>query len=228
MPSDFPRSPKFMKGALVEYKSQFLGPIPNIIVFQYNPDQLSRTLSNRTPMPAGGTEANAGRSRADTFRVEGPPLEDISLSVVLNAADQLEEPEKHPAAVARGVHPALSALELLLYPEEAQVLLNTSLSSAGSAKVARSDVPLVLFIWGLSRVVPVRLTKFSVTEEAFDQRLNPIQAKVELGMRVLSYMDLKNESLGYGVYLATQVQKEVMARLNLANSAEEIADLLPI
>lgn len=225
MPSDFPRSPKFLKGALVVYESQFLGPIPNIIIFQYNPEKLSRTLSLRSPQE---TAEKVGKAKAETLKIEGPPIETFSLSIVINAADQLEQPALHPFAVMKGIHPALSALELLLYPPESQIFENKTLASAGSAEITSSDVPLVLFVWGPSRVVPVRLTSFSVTEEAFDQQLNPIQAKVDLGMKVLTYMELKETSIGYGAYLATQIQKEVMARLNIANNIEHIVGMLPI
>ena len=224
MPSDFPLSPRLLKGALVAYQSQFLGPIPNIIVFQYNPDQLTRTLSHRTPPAMPG---NTGAAREDVLRVKGPPVEDISLSVELDAADQLAEPLLHPQIVAFGLHPALAALELLLYPKSSQVLFNLSLASAGTAEITAEDVPLLLFIWGKSRVLPVRLNSFSITEEAFDQQLNPIQAKVELTMRVLTFMELKETSLGFNAYLATQVQKEALARLNLFNGAEQIRGILP-
>ena len=224
MPSDFPRSPKLLKGAMVAFQSQFLGPIPNVIVFQYNPEQLTRRLEHRSAPPDPG---NVGAAREDTQRVMGPPVENISLTVELDAADQLEEPALHPHVVQSGLTPALSALELLLYPSTAQVLLNQTLQKAGTAQICPADVPMVLFVWGPSRVVPVRLTSFSVTEEAFDQRLNPIRAKVELGMRVLTYMELKETSVGYGAYLATQAQKEVLARLNLVNSAEQVVGMLP-
>jgi hypothetical protein len=224
MPSDFPRSPKFLKGALVAYESQFLGPVPNVIVFQYNPEQLSRSLAQRTPAP---DPKNVGAVREDVQRVQGPPIETINLTVMLDAADQLAEPALHPHTVAFGLHPALAAMELLLYPPSTQVLLNQTLAQAGTAQIAPSDVPLVLFVWGVRRVVPVRLMNFSVTEEAFDQQLNPIQAKVELGMRVLTYLELQQTSVGYGAYLATQVQKEGLARLNLLNSAEQIIGMLP-
>lgn len=224
MPSDFSRSPKFLKGALVAYESQFLGPIPNIIVFQYNPESLSRSLANRTPT---GNESVC-KSKSETFRVQGPPEETITTSIVLNATDQLEQPQSHPFAVTSGIHPALAALELLLYPPGAQLLKNKILSKMGSSMISAEDVPLVLFIWGPSRVVPVRLTSFSVTEEAFDQLLNPIQAKVDLSMKILTYMELKDTSIGYGAYMATQAQKEVLARLNMINNIEQVAGMLPI
>jgi|SRR5215210_4194546 len=224
MPSDFPLSPRLLKGALVAYESQFLGPIPNVIVFQYNPEQLSRTLAHRSAPPE---PSNIGGAREDVLRVQGPPVETASLTVVLEATDQLAEPTQHPQIVQYGLHPALAALELLLYPPSTQALLNRTLSEAGRAQICPADVPLVLFVWGPSRVVPVRLTSFSITEQAFDQALNPIRAEVQLGVRVLTYMELKKTSLGYNAYLATQTQKEVMARLNLASSAEQAMSTLP-
>jgi hypothetical protein len=225
MPSDFPRSPRLLKGALISYESQFLGPVPNVIAFQYNPVQLRRTLAQRASAP---DPSNVGAAREDVQRVQGPPVETIDLTVELDATDQLEFPDLHPHTVHHGLHPALAALELLLYPPSGQVLLNQTLAQAGTAQICPEDLPLVLFVWGPSRALPVRLTSFSVTEEEFDQLLNPIRAKVELSMRVLSYMELRESSVGYTAYLATQAQKEVMARLNLASSAEQqILGLLP-
>lgn len=226
MPSDFTRSPKFLKGALVAYQSQFLGPVPNVIVFQYNPEEMRRSLSQRTARTAE-QEESTGAARRDAQRVPGPPEETITLKVELDAADQLAEPAAHPHIVSYGLHPALAALELLLYPSSEQFLLSQTLAQAGTAQQTPPDLPIVLFVWGPSRVVPVRLTSFSVTEKAFDQNLNPIAAEVELGLTVLSYMDLDPDSLGYNAYVVHQTQKEALARLNLLNSAEQILGMLP-
>jgi hypothetical protein len=224
MPSGNPINPRILKGALVAYESQMLGPVPNIIVFQYNAEQLSRSLAHRTPPREAGS---VGAAKEEVQRVMGPPVETITLSVELDAADQHEEPTNHPHVASHGLHPALAALELLLYPSSAQVLLNKSLAQAGSAQICPSDIPLVLFVWGPSRVVPVKLTSFSITEEAFDRSLNPVRAKVELGMQVLTYMELKDTTIGYNAYLATQVQKEVFARMNLIRKAEELIGISP-
>jgi len=225
MASEFPRSPKLLKGALVVF-SQKLGPPPTVIVFQYNPEQLSRSL---TPRAAPPDPSSVGGAREDSFRVLGPPVETINLSIVLNAADQLEQPEQNPEVAANGLHPALAALELLLYPPSTQVLLNRSLAQAGSAQICPADLPLTLLVWGKSRAVPVRLTSFSITEEAFDPALNPIQAKVDLGMRVLTYMELKEDTIGFGAYIAYQAQKEALARMvRPGESAGAIRGLIPL
>lgn len=226
MPSDFPRSPKFLKGALVAYESQFLGPIPNVIVFQYNPESLSRSLSQRTA-PTTQEGQQTGVARQDAQRVPGPPEETISLTIHLDAADQLAEPASHAVTVISGLHPTLAALELLLYPKTEQILISQALSQAGMTQANPPDLPIVLFIWGKSRVVPVRLTSYSVSEKAFDQGLNPILAEVTLGMKVLTYMDLASGTLGHNAYMVYQTQKEVLARLNLLNSAEQIIGMLP-
>jgi hypothetical protein len=224
MPDQFPRSPRLLKGALIEYQSQFLGPLPNIIAFQYNPEQVRRSLAQRTGRTG---ERSAGAAREDVLKVKGPPLETITLSVVLDAADQLAEPERNPHVAGAGLHPALAALELLLYPRTEEILQRRVSAKAGTVEIAPPDVPLVLFIWGISRVLPVRLTSFSVTEQAFDQRLNPIQATVELGMEVLTYLDLKEGTVGFNAYTVTQTQKEALARLNLLNTADQVRGLLP-
>ncbi len=222
MASDFPRSPKLLKGALVAYESAFFGPIPNIIVFQYNPAELSRTLTQRSP----SSDGKDGAARSDANRVSGPPKESISMTVELHAADQLEQPATHPHTVVFGLHPALAALELLLYPSSEQFLLGGVLANAGTAQITPPNLPIVLLVWGASRVVPVRLSSFSITEQAFDNLLNPIQAQVQLGMDILTYMDLEAGTLGHDAYVVHQIQKEVLARLNLLNSAEQIVGML--
>lgn len=225
MPSDFPGSPKMLKGALVAYASQFVGPLPTVIVFQYNPFQLSRSLQ---PHMQAGEAGSVGAAREDVQRVQAPPTETIHLSVELDAADQLEFPDRHPHIVALGLQPALAALESLLHPPSDRLLMQRLMAQAGAAQICLPDVPLVLFVWGPARVLPVRITSFSVTEEAFDQLLNPIQAKVELGLQVLTIADYPNETLGFSVYMTSLMQRETLARLNLASSAEQIMGLLPL
>lgn len=216
-------SPRFCKGALVVYDSQAPGPPPQLIVFQYNPEQVKRKLENRAAKSKPGANA-----KEDVLRVEGPPKESITLSIVLNAADQLAEPQQNQTVVDWGLHPALATLEMLLYPSTFRVLQNEALSQGGAAQIKPADLPLTLLVWGKSRVVPVKVDSFSITEEAFDQALNPIQAKVELGLTVLSYMELDKKSQGRDIYLSYQKQKETLAQLHQSAGDESgVRNLIP-
>jgi hypothetical protein len=227
MPSSFPRSPKLLKGALVVYASHSPGAKATVIAFQYNPEQVSRSLSHGRTLGEGRTTSR-GEAQQDVFRIEGSPRETITLSVVLDAADALEAPESNAAAVENGLHPVLAMLEMLLHPTSSQVQQSEERAEQGEVQLNPADLPLTLLVWGKSRVVPVLITSFSVTEEAFDPRLNPIQARVELGMSVLSDTDLPAQSMGRNIYRAYREQKESLARLYRAQGLEEqIAGLLP-
>jgi hypothetical protein len=212
MVSEFPNSPRLVKGAFVEYRSEFLGPIPNVIVFQYNPEELSRQLS----LPS--LEEKGTGENKETFKIAYPPEETINnLKIEIDATDQLEE--GNPIAIAKGIYPTLSALELLLYPQSTQVLSSSFQKKiTGEEKIAPLEIPLVLFIWGISRVLPVKITSLTITEKSFDARLNPIRAEITVSMKVLTWKDLTNEKLALGAYMWTQTQKEAMARLNLVTS----------
>lgn len=196
----FPGSPKTLKGALVGF--DVFNPVASVIVFQYNPHELTRRLA---------VQASAGEESApsEALRLRGPPVETIDLNVEIDAADQLEKADG--TAVALGIHPQLTALEMLLYPKSALVIANTALAAVGTLEIVPPVAPFTLFIWGAKRVLPVRLTTFSITEQAHDPSLNPIRAEVSLGLRVLSYDDFPVSHPGYHVFLAHQVVKEAMA-----------------
>lgn len=195
----FPGSPRLLKGALVALNLP--NPIPSVIVFQYNPSTLRRELKARFP--------EAGADRAEILRLEGPPQETISLDVEIDATDQLERGEGTATSV--GIYPQLSALEMMIYPSSTHVIANAVLSALGVLEVVPPEAPLTLFVWGVQRVVPVLLSEFAITEEAYDTRLNPIRAKVSLRLRVLTYADLPITHPGYHLSLAHQVVKEAMA-----------------
>jgi len=201
----FPNSPRVLKGALVGIDA--LNPIPNVIIFQYNPDTLTRSIK---PRALGGDGA-----RSEAQRLTGPPEETIKVDIDIDAIDQLEKSDG--IATNLGIYPQLSALEMLVYPKSALVIANTALLAAGTIEIIPPDAPLTLFIWGAKRILPVRITDFSITEEAHDQALNPIRAKVGLGLRVLSYNDFSITNPGYYVFLAHQVIKETLSVVNLAN-----------
>jgi hypothetical protein len=204
-------SPRTTRGALVGVDPA--NPLASVVAFQYNPDEMTRTLQARA---AAGSDATSTGARNEALRLGGAPIENISLTVEIDAADQLETAD--PLATNLGIYPQLSSLEMLLYPKSAIVIANTLLSFAGSIELVSPEAPLTLLVWGVKRVVPVRLTQFSITEQAYDSRLNPIRAKVQLGLRVLSYSDLPTTSPGYHLFLTHQVAKEVMATLASASA----------
>ena len=208
--SSFPGSPRLLKGAIVGVDP--LVPIPNVVVFQYNPDTMTRKLEPRAVSAEG--------DRGEAFRLTGAPKETITLTVEVDATDQLEE--ANPLATTVGIYPTLAALETLLYPKSATVIANSILSLIGTIEVIPVEGPMTLFVWGPQRILPVRLTSLSITEEAHDPLLNPIRAKVELSLSVLSYQDLSITNPGYTLFLAHHIVKEVMAATNIFNSAQNL------
>jgi hypothetical protein len=197
----FPDSPHTVKAGLV-----LLDPVTSVvrrvIILQYVPESLSRTLQAQT---AGGTEGD----RSEVLRLKGPPVETLKLDAEIDATDQLEKSQ--PQVIESGLFPTLSALETIVYPTTTQILSNHALANSGVLEILPMEAPLTLFVWSRTRIVPVRITDFSVTEELFDTKLNPIRAKVSLSMRVLSVNDLGFEHRGSSIYLAYQRAKETFA-----------------
>lgn len=194
-----PRSPRVMRGAVVAFDP--FNPVASVVVFQYNPDSVTRTLE-----PQNGAQ---GRARSEVLRLAGAPNEKIDMVVSIDATDQLERADGTAAAL--GIYPQLSALEMLLYPKSALVIANTIALSLGTIEVIPPEAPFTLLVWGIKRVVPVKLTQFKIAEEAHDTNLNPLRASVTLQFQVLSYNDLPVTHPGYHVFLAHQVVKEAMA-----------------
>jgi hypothetical protein len=214
--ADFPGRPLLLKGALVVFDTSV--PVPtNLIVFQYNPETMTRKIGQPAggPQAGGGGSANQCTTAGDTGDTLLMPEEDYSLSVDLDATDQMELDDSVTRVV--GLHPALAALELMLYPPSQDVLLNKVLARVGSAFVKPSRVPVVLFVWGAARVVPVIVKSLTVTESAYDQLLNPIQAKVDLEMRSMTQSELKAAGILFeGLSYVNLVAKEVLGRLQVA------------
>ncbi|MFE2407780.1 hypothetical protein ACFXDE_05480 [Kitasatospora sp. NPDC059408] len=174
------------------------GTVQRTIPFQYNPDTLTRTL---TPQGIGSEPGD----RLEVLRLKGPAHEQFRFDAEFDAADA---PEKYPD----GLHPVLSALELSMYPTVEQLRHEDALARAGQIEVAPTESPLLVLVLGPKRVVPVRITEFTVTEEFFDQALNPVRAKVGIGVRVLTVDDLGHQHHGGVLYLTYQGRKEGFAQ----------------
>lgn len=200
----FPNSPRLLKGGIVLMDPE-TSAVERIIRLQYNPDTLTRTLQ----VQGIGTE---GGDRSEALRLKGPPVETIKLDAKIDATDQLEIADY--TATRLGIHPQLAALETIVYPSSSQLLENNRLAQSGTLEIVPMQASLTLFIWSKNRILPVRLTEFSITEEAFDTSLNPIRAKVSLGMRVLSIDDLGFTHKGGSMFMAYLQQKERFAAMN--------------
>jgi hypothetical protein len=201
--SGFPGSPRVLKGGLVLIDPES-AQILRIIALQYNSDSLTRSLQ----VQAAGGE---GGNRSEPMRFKGPAIETFKLDAEIDAADQLEFPDENRAVVEHGIQPHLAALEALAYPSSDQLANLDRQAASGTLEIAPLEAPLALFVWGKSRIVPVRLTDFGITEEAFDPSLNPIRAKVSLGLRVLSVDDLGFAHKGGSLFMAYLQTREQLA-----------------
>ncbi|MFB6891288.1 hypothetical protein ACFCX4_18505 [Kitasatospora sp. NPDC056327] len=175
------------------------GTPQRVVVLQFNPDTLERSLA---PQSAG---ADAGGDRTEALRLKGPAVETWKLTAELDATDQLDVPAPN------GIHPQLATLESLVQPAGAQLRTQQALAALGTLEITPVEAPLTLFTWGAKRILPVRLTELTITEEAFDIDLNPVRATVAIGLRVLTVSDLPSGHRGAELYLAHLAQKERLA-----------------
>jgi hypothetical protein len=194
-------SPRLQNGAIITFEPN-TGVKLATIMLQYNPDSLTRSLKPQTV----GDEPD----RTEILRLKGPPIETLKCDLEIDATDQLATAD--PNATSLGIQPQLALLELLLYPSSTVLIINEVLSLLGTIEILPMETPLTVFAWSKSRVTPVRITDLSITEEAFDVNLNPIRAKVSLGMRVLSVNDVGFLTPAGAMYMIYQTTKEALAQ----------------
>lgn len=198
-------APRLVKGGIVQVDVTTGTPL-RVIALQYNPDSLTRTLQVQSS-DAGGS----GTDHSQALRLKGAAVETLKLEAEIDATDRLEFPDQNPDALGLGIHPQLAALELLVHPTSTALQTNDALANSGVLEILPIQAPLTLFVWSKQRVVPVRVTDLSVTEEAFDTALNPIRAKVSIGMRVLSVDDLGFDHRGGTLFMGYLRTKEALA-----------------
>ncbi|AGK50066.1 MULTISPECIES: hypothetical protein [Burkholderia] len=199
-----PFSPRLVKGGLV-ILAPGGGAVRRTIALQYNPDTLTRSYQVQ------GVGGDGGGERAQPFRLKGPAIESLRVEAEIDATDQLEFPDSHANAVAFGIAPQLAALEALVNPSVDELLNVASQTANGTLEIIPPEAPLALFVWSKSRVVPVRVTELSIAEEAFDPALNPLRAKVSLGLRVMSTDDLGFTHKGGTIFLSHLRTREALA-----------------
>ena len=184
---------------LVDYAT---GAVQRLIPLQYNPETLTRTLQVQGVGPESGPHV-------DQMRLKGPPIETFKFEAELDATDKLDSGD--PVATSSGIQPQLAALETVIYPTSTQLQQANAMAQNGTLEIVPMDASLTLFVWSKDRVVPVKITEFSITEEMFDSSLNPIRAKISLGLRVLTIDDIDFSSVAGSIYLTYQQRKEQLA-----------------
>jgi hypothetical protein len=220
-----------LRGALIEYGTDLIGPIPNVVIFQFNPESLSRSLQI-PPRPTGATRRETTQAGEKTF-------EKISFKAHFSAANMLDEDK----ALAKlfGIGPQLCALEKMVLPSSKLAgLLGAAIDAIGDAlglgggddapaqPIPREKYPRILFIWGLTRILPVTIDSMTIAEQEYDAMLNPLRAEVDLQLSVIAIDQCSDDVLGKGALEYTTIAKEAQAIANLANTAEQIVDLIPL
>jgi hypothetical protein len=221
---------KMLRGALVEYSGDFLGPLPNVVLFQFNPESLTRSIQ---PPPR-----NTSATTRENTQAGEPPVERVTVNAVFSAADGLNV--NNPLARGFGVGPQLAALEKMVYPAgKLSNLIGQAVDAIGDAifggnsddaptqPIPRESQPRILFIWGLTRIVPVLIESMVITEQQYDFLLNPVEAQVAIGLAVVPPPQDSDDKVGKGALEYTQIARDAQAMLNLANTAQLAVDLIP-
>lgn len=218
----------YLRGALIEYGSDFMGPIPNVVIFQFNPENLSRSIQI-PPRPTG----NSGRESNQAGEL---PIEKITLTAQFNASDRLAV--KDPLARLFGIGPQLAALEQMANPKTLlSGAIGEALDSIGDAlglggddaptrATPRENYPRLLFIWGLTRVLPVIIESMSITEQQYDNLLNPIRAEVSLGLAVSAGEVCPPDDIAEGALTYSNLAKEAQAMVNLVNTVRQAVEMI--
>jgi hypothetical protein len=223
-----------LRGALVEYGSDFLGPLPNVVIFQFNPETLTRVIQI-PPRPTGATAR-------ETSQAGEIPVERITLKAQFSAGQILGDGDTVPKAIARsvGVGPQLAALEQMVHPTNIiGGLIGQAIDAVGDAlglggggdaptqPVPREQNPRILFIWGLTRVLPVIIESMSITEQQYDALLNPVEAEVTIGLAVIDVATCSDDQVAKGAQEFTAIAQEALAVSNLIVTAPLVRELIP-
>jgi hypothetical protein len=231
----------YLKGGLIEFTETFPLPIPNVIIFQYNPETMTHSWTPAT------TNLGTPGQASNPLAITGQPQETFSFTLAMDSNDTIADgnPVVAGFAEASGVYTRLAALEMLLFPTAppgggligsvtAALGITGSGSSTPSQQVPAAQLPTVLFVWGPGRIVPVRVTALSITEKLYDATLlNPTHVEAQITLRVLTQDELKYVtgplgSLANTAYSYSQGLREALAIANLANAVTSIIGMLPV
>jgi hypothetical protein len=226
-----------IRGALIEYSGQFLGPLPNIVVFQFNPEQMSRTIEIAHSGGAGADLDRAQRAQTERAAAASPPTETFNIKIELSAAEDLGTPGPFESVTRMfGVGPQIAALEKMVYPAGGGLLaaaidaIGDALAGGGAGQAEKSIppelLPKLLFIWGPSRVLPVKITSMRVAEQEYDHLLNPTKAEVDLGLEVANVPG-KDDLIAIGALTYTRTVKDVQVVTSMARGIASLPSIIP-
>jgi hypothetical protein len=219
-----------MRAALIEYASDFLGPLPNVVLFQFNPETLERDIQ----IP----ERPSGAASREQDQAGEAPVENFSLTAHFSAADRLAE--NHPLARAFGIGPRLAALEKMVQPPgPAGALLQLAVDAIGDAitsrlnakeapamPIPRERYPRILFVWGHLRALPVQITSMSISEQEYDFRLNPVRAEVKLSFSVIKPSHCSDDVVARAAFEYSRMQKDTQAMANLGETGTQVVEMI--
>lgn len=240
--------PRFLRGAIVYFTEALVSPVSNIVVFQYNPDGITRTLTTHELKQQ--QRAAAPEELLPTYAEPFDPEEQIDIGLVLDATDALERDSKQ--ARAAGIADRIAALESLAFPIYDATATNLAapvqqtLTPPGLTPpiedlpaVRKPKLPVALFVWGPGRIVPVRVKTVRVEEQQWNQALYPTRARVTLGMVVMAPEVLELElgetsgetrgvKLARACYKLTAEQRKALAAMNLYATADATGTFGPL
>jgi hypothetical protein len=226
MSGSFANKPRILHGAFVEYG---LSLPPLAVVFQFNPEQLARNRSLTFSAP-GGEQAGGRAGSLRDFHLEFDDLtklrdaqlvtvneETISFDIRLDATDRLDEGDS--IAERYGIAPQLATLELMVYPKDESLLGKLLGSPGGFSFTKKPNPPLILFVWGRKRVLPVNITSLDISETLYNTDLNPTRATAKVSLTVIEGK--------VKPYLYTKLMKEAASALHLAHMTDVANVIIP-
>ena len=242
--SGFSGRPKILRGAFVEYG---LNIPPLVVPFQFNPEQLSRSRSvtyygeeYKEPVTERGEGSESQQRRiqlkqrslretherySDLQEIRNKQKvtvneETISFDIRLDATDALNDGDA--IAGQFGIAPRLATLELMAMPKGDSVLgaaLESLISTTGFTFTGGEKPPMILFIWGRTRVMPVNIDSMSITETEFNTQLSPVRATVSVSLTVI---EGRND-----FYKVNMAVREGLSLMNLANITDIMDVVIP-
>jgi hypothetical protein len=232
MPGGFRNQPKVLRGAFVEYG---LSVPPLIVLFQFNPLQLSRYRSQVFSVPASARARGEGvtlrefhqgfadlTQLRDAQQVTVQP-ESLSFDIRLDATDRLNDGD--PLTEQFGIAPQLATLEFMVQPKSESLFgeILDALRPGGFSFTCMEKPPMVLFIWGRKRVLPVNIDSMSITETEFSADLQPLRATVAVDLTVI---EGRNAAYMYSKVLKELMSSRHLARLGLTEGLQAVTSVL--